>query len=284
MASIFKTIGLLGREDNSRVMETLASTRDFLEQRGVEVFSAPDAKTLLAQHSCDLVVVVGGDGSLLGASRTLARRGVPVLGVNRGRFGFLTDLLPKKMSALFSEILEGNYSVEKRFLLGAELVRDGKKQGAGDALNDVVVSSGASAQMVEFELHINDSFVYSQRSDGIIISTPTGSTAYSLSAGGPIMHPQLNAVLLVPMFPHTLSGRPLIVHGDSELRIVVGEHNELKPQLFCDGQVELNVIAGDEVRVKKKKKTLHLIHPQNQDFYASCRDKLGWGKRPDEQG
>jgi NAD+ kinase len=147
----------------------------------------------------------------------------------------------------------------------------------GDALNDVVVTSGISARMIEFDLHIEDQFVYTQRSDGLIVSTPTGSTAYSLSGGGPIMHPGLDALVLVPMFPHSLGSRPLVIHGNSHVRILIKEHNDLHPGITCDGQLNFSAIPGDVIRIHKKPERLSLLHPVEHNFYAICRAKLGWG-------
>ena len=225
----------------------------------------------------DLVIVIGGDGSLLGAARTLARFDLPVLGVNRGRLGFLTDITPDELSEQVSAVLDGHYDQESRFLLDATVVRNGKVVGSADALNDVVVNSGTSAQMIEFELYVNDVFVYRQRADGLIVSTPTGSTAYSLSGGGPIMHPTLDAIVLVPMFPHALSSRPIVLEGSSEVRIDILERNRTHPPVTCDGQVNLTARPGDSVVIVKKPHRLLLLHPKGHSFYASCRDKLHWG-------
>jgi hypothetical protein len=162
------------------------------------------------------------------------------------------------------------------FLLDASVSRDGKIVARADALNDVVVNSGTSAQMIEYELYIDEKFVYRQRADGLIVSTPTGSTAYSLSGGGPIMHPTLDAVVLVPMFPHALSSRPIVVDGNSEIRIEILERNRIHPPVTCDGQVNMTVRPGDSVHVSKKPHRLTLLHPVGHSFYASCRDKLSW--------
>jgi NAD+ kinase len=226
-----------------------------------------------------LIIVLGGDGSLLGAARMLARHNVPVLGINRGRLGFLTDILPEELEEKVGAVLDGEYVLEKRFLLNVVVKRNGELIGRGEALNDVVVNSGTSARMIEFDLYIGDEFVYRQRSDGLIVSTPTGSTAYSLSAGGPIMHPKLDAVVLVPMFPHTLSSRPIVIDGNSEIRIDINHINDIHPPVTCDGQVHLTTMPGDSVVISKKRHKMKLIHPLGHSFYASCRDKLGWGTR-----
>ena len=242
----------------------------------VEDTSIPRASLDEIGEDSDLVIVVGGDGSLLSAARTLAKYETPVLGVNRGRLGFLTDISPDDIAVQVPAVLAGEYTRESRFLLDARVVREGKTVGRADALNDVVVNSGTSAQMIEFELSINGVFVYRQRADGLIISTPTGSTAYSLSGGGPIMHPTLDAVVLVPMFPHDLSSRPIVVDGNSEIRLDILQRNRIHPPVTCDGQVNMTARPGDSVLVSKKPHRLTLLHPLGHSFYASCRDKLRW--------
>jgi len=167
--------------------------------------------------------------------------------------------------------------METRFLLETSVTRQGALIGGDDALNDVVIHPGRFVRMIEFELYIDGQFVYSQRSDGLIISTPTGSTAYALSGGGPIMHPKLDAIVIVPMNPHTLSSRPIVVDGNSEIKILVGEHNSAYPHVTCDGQNHVVTNPGDEIHIHKKPHKLHLIHPINHNFYESCRSKLGWG-------
>jgi NAD+ kinase len=291
----FSTIGLIGRVANSEAVETLQKLKEFLLSKDITVvIEQATAEAVPCHHLqvapgeqlgqlCDLVIVVGGDGSMLSAARTLVAQEVPVLGVNRGRLGFLTDILPDWIEQRVEEVLQGLYKHEDRVMLDAVIMRNGEPIGKADALNDVVLNSGNTPRMIEFELFIDDLFVYSQRSDGLIVATTTGSTAYSLSGGGPIMHPRLNALVLVPMFPHTLSSRPLVIDDNSEIRIVIGEHDDLMPDVGCDGQVILSVQPGDEVLISKKPHKLKLIHPLDTDFYATCRDKLGWGNRLDNR-
>lgn len=288
MPKKFSKIGLIGRGQHESSVETLQSLLQLLQARQLEVTLEPRLAKLLNGQSiaqatrdeigehCDLVIVVGGDGSMLSAARTLAKYDTPVLGVNRGRLGFLTDVSPDEIEIKVAEVLDGNYERESRFLLDVVVMRDGKPVGRADALNDVVVNSGTSAQMIEFNLYVNDIFVYRQRADGLIVSTPTGSTAYSLSGGGPIMHPTLNAIVLVPMFPHTLTSRPIVVDGDSQIRIEIAARNSIHPPVTCDGQVNMTARPGDSVHVYKTPHQLILIHPVGHSFYASCRDKLGW--------
>ena len=286
----FRNIGIIGRDGNG-VVESLERLITFLRGRGLSIIVGDHIRHLIDDRHLqdvricarkiigevsDLIIVVGGDGSLLAAARTLARFDAPVLGVNRGRLGFLTDVSPDEIEQRVGEVLDGHYHIEKRFLLDAMVRHKGEPIGAGDALNDVVVNSGTSAKMIEFELYIEGEFVYRQRSDGLIVSTPTGSTAYSLSGGGPIMHPRLDAIVLVPMFPHTLTSRPIVVDGNSEIKIVICDSNQGQVPVTCDGQTVLNAQPGDSVYVHKKPHKLKLIHPLNHSFYASCRDKLGW--------
>ncbi len=288
MAGSFKRIGLLGRSQRDGVGAVLIELLSLLRSREVEILLEDRLAELVDTsgltvvteqeigEQAELAIVVGGDGSLLGAARTLARYDTPVLGVNRGRLGFLTDISPDELAEQIPAVLDGEFTRETRFLLEARVMRDGKEIGCSGALNDVVVNSGTTAQMIELELYINDTFVYRQRADGLIISTPTGSTAYSLSGGGPIMHPSLDAIVLVPMFPHALSSRPIVVDGSSEIRIDVLERNRIHPPVTCDGQVNLTARPGDSVYIAKKAHHLTLLHPLGHSFYASCRDKLRW--------
>ncbi len=291
----FRQIGLLGRVAEAKVRDTITHLERFLTEFGVEVLleeRVADALPALDSRSgtismigetCDLAVVVGGDGTLLGAARELARYDIPLLGVNQGRLGFLTDILPDHVEERVGAILKGEYKLEKRFLLEAVLERDGQPIGKSQAVNDVVLDSGKSARMIEYELYIDDYFVYSQRADGLIVSSPTGSTAYALSAGGPIMHPRLDALVVVPMFPHTLSTRPIVVDGNSDIKIVIGANNPVNPQLNCDGQVNFSAAPGDVVRVHKRRHSFKLVHPLEHNYYAACRDKLRWGESLDRE-
>ncbi|WP_136064455.1 NAD(+) kinase [Modicisalibacter radicis] len=287
----FKNIGLIGRLGSASVVETLRRLIRFLGARGHHVIIEDRTASGLDAHGqqeasrsrlgelCDLVIVIGGDGSMLGAGRALCRSGTPVLGINRGRLGFLTDILPDEVEEKVGEVLAGDYETEQRFLLDAEVYREGSLIGASDALNDVVVHPGKAVQMIEFELFIDGLFVYSQRADGLIMATPTGSTAYALSGGGPIVHPGLEAITLVPMFPHTLSSRPIVVDAASEIKIHIGETNEAYPHVSCDGQTQVVSKPGDILHVRRKAQRLTLIHPRGHNYYEICRSKLGWSSR-----
>ncbi|MGK2913260.1 MAG: NAD(+) kinase [Porticoccaceae bacterium] len=289
----FQRIGVLARLRHREVVESLARLVKFLRADGRTVVVESSTAELLRgsamavnvavdfPRDLDLVIVVGGDGSMLSAARDLAPHDVPLLGVNRGRLGFLTDILPEQMEVEVGKVLAGEYLLCERFLLAMRVDRNGRTIGTGLALNEVLLHTGKSVRMMDFELYINRQFVYSQRSDGLIISTPTGSTAYALSAGGPIMHPRLDAIVLVPMNPHTLSSRPIVVDGNAEIEIRVGTRNELHPEIACDGQQELISEPGDVIRIHKSPYSLRLIHPAGQNFYELCRTKLGWGSRLD---
>lgn len=289
--SQFKKIGLIGRPGHAGVVDSLRRLLAFLNSADVEIVLDEATGKLVPEHGqqefsreslsrhCDLVIVVGGDGSMLNAAQSVASENVPVIGVNRGRLGFLTDVLPEELEHKIAEVLAGNYTVDSRFLLQLEFLNEEQSNHLGCALNDVVLHPGKAAQMIEFELYVDGRFVYSQESDGLIVATPTGSTAYAMSAGGPIMHPRLNAIALVPICPHSLSSRPIVVDGDSEIRLVIGEKEGILPQISCDGEVKFSAAAGDELLVTKRSTPLQLIHPPDHSFYEAYRSKLGWGSR-----
>ena len=278
----------MGRPEQRGMEDVLPQLLELLAGHAVDVVledtlgavlpdnSVPRASASAIGEAVDLAIVVGGDGSLLSAARTLAASGTPVIGVNRGRLGFLTDISPDDMAEQIPAVLDGEFDREERFLLDAEVRHEGAVTGSGGALNDVVIASGATTQMFELELYVDGIFVYRQRGDGLIVSTPTGSTAYSLSGGGPIMHPSLDAVLLVPMYPHALSSRPIVVGAESEIRVDILERSSRSPDVICDGQVHMSANPGDSVYISKKPHKLVLLHPRGHSFYASCRDKLRW--------
>ena len=314
-----RRVGVVARAGGQGVLDSLAAVVQTLRAAGADVtLEAETARMLSSPHGVarpaigdgmDLVVVVGGDGSILGVARDVARTDVAVLGVNRGGLGFLADISPDQIAAKLPAVLRGEHTVEERFLLEARVWRAGRSTGAADpALNDVVVHAGSMSRMMDFSLFVDDEFVYSQRSDGLIVSTPTGSTAYALSAGGPIMHPRLDAMVIVPMFPHTLTSRPLVVHGQSRVRVRVGRTGHgpravedsaatvpaktgaspmvsaspmvnASPMVSCDSQLDRVLRDGDEVCIAKHPHALRLAFPNDHSFYGSCRDKLDWATR-----
>lgn len=283
----FATVGLIGRHGSPQIVDSLQVVGACLRERGVDVLvedatgamlgnSAfePDTRQALGDR-CDLIIVVGGDGSLLGVGRDLAHSGVPVLGVNRGGLGFLADIAPDQLAEQLQAVLDGEYVIEDHFLLEARVVSSGNELGASKALNDVVVHMGGMARIMEFSLWVDDEFVYDQRSDGLIVASPTGSTAYSLSAGGPIVHPNLEAIVVVPMFPHTLTSRPLVLPSSCKIRIGVGQDC----QVSCDSQVDFSLTRADEVHIAKSSMPLRLVYGLGHSFYDACRSKLDWASR-----
>ncbi len=285
----FRNIGLIGRPDKSSVVETLCLIHDHLVVQGLHpVFDIETAQLVPYQNTqtvsrsllgevVDLVIVVGGDGSLLHAARALVRHNTPVIGVNRGRLGFLTDIKPTEVLHKLDQVLQGEYQRDRRFLLEMEVRSKGEAIYQAIALNDVVLHSGKSVHMIDFELNIDGQYVYRQHSDGLIVSTPTGSTAYALSGGGPILHPSMDAIALVPMHPHTLSSRPIVVGGNSEIKIIIRE-NRVLPMVSADGQHSVSLGVGDSLHIRKHPFKLNLLHPPGYDFYMACRTKLGWNQ------
>lgn len=283
----------MGKPKHNEVGETILTLFNFLQKDGFNPLVEDSVARDLAiprnnqvtwqglGEQCDLVIVVGGDGSMLYAARLMTSYNMPLLGVNRGYLGFLTDIQPQQVTEKVAEVLSGGYKEERRFLLEAEIEGDtDKKTGRySDALNDIVLYPGEISRMIEFEVYIDDAFVYSLRGDGLIISTPTGSTAYSLSAGGPIMSPAINAISLVPMFPHTLSSRPISISADSKVDIVYSESNPNEARLSCDGQVRFPVQPGEKICMRKRKEDLWLLHPKDYDYFRLLRTKLGWGSK-----
>ena len=286
----FQTVGLIAKLGDPRVGETLGRLVAMLRGRGLEVvldhhsreaYSGSElavvTRGMLGQE-CDLIVVVAGDGTFLSAARSLVDQDVPLLGVNLGRLGFLADVMPHEMSDRLNEILDGEFVEEWRFLLDVTVERSGGRIFSGPALNEAVIHKSSMARLVEFETHIDGHLVNSQRSDGLIVATPTGSTAYALSGGGPIVHPSLDAIVLVPICPHTLSSRPVVVGGESVVEVVLGDDAESSVQLSCDGQTTVELEAGDRISIRKHRPDLHLIHPARHEYYATLRTKLHWGK------
>jgi len=291
MTPPFKTIGIIGRVRNPGVKETLKTLIEYLQQLKQDIRVETETAATLQDPSlhavsremlskqCQLIIVVGGDGSLLNAALAVVESEVPVLGINRGSLGFLTDIHPAELSKI-KDILDGHYTLEKRFLLTATIESRGKQIGQGDALNEVALIPDAVPHMLEFEIYIDEQFLCSQHADGLIVATPTGSTAYALSGGGPILHPELDAIVIVPMFPHTLSIRPIVIAGNHRITIALTSQNITAPRLTCDGQAYLSLPQESRIHIDKKPKQLHLIHPLDYDYYAALRSKLHWGRLP----
>lgn len=286
-----KTVGLFGKYQDSNVAEYVAKLGRFLHGRGLNtVVDENTARALPEQlgpivpldrigSAIDVAVVIGGDGTLLHVARTLAETGVPVIGVNQGRFGFLTDIPLADMERDIGRILDGDFDAEQRLLLHADIRRDGRVIHAARAFNDVIVSKGELARLIEYETYIGGQFVNSARGDGIIVASPTGSTAYAMSAGGPILHPTLPALVLVPICPHTLSNRPIVVSADAVIEIVILGLSSSRAHVAFDGQLNYMLQDGDRIVVRRDQHSVELLHPAGRNHYDVLREKLRWGTK-----
>ena len=291
MNAPFKRVGLIGKSGDQHVSTTLQALSALLERHRLQIQVDEDIADMLADsvgavvtretlaRQCDLAIVVGGDGTLLNAARSLADTGCAVLGVNLGRLGFLVDVSPEDMDTQINSILGGDFIEEPRTLLHAMVTRDGEPVDESTALNDVVINKKDIARMIELDTWIDGHFLNRNRSDGLIVATPTGSTAYALSGGGPILHPGLDAIALVPICPHTLSNRPIVINHDSRIEIVIHE-GTLQAQISCDGQVNLTLDPGDRVTVRRHEHDLRLLHPPGHDYFDVLRKKLRWSEQP----
>jgi NAD+ kinase len=291
MNAPFKRVGLIGKSGDQHVSTTLQALSALLERHRLQIQVDEDIADMLAgsvgavvtretlARQCDLAIVVGGDGTLLNAARSLADTGCAVLGVNLGRLGFLVDVSPEDMDTQINSILGGDFIEEPRTLLHAMVTRDGEPVDESTALNDVVINKKDIARMIELDTWIDGHFLNRNRSDGLIVATPTGSTAYALSGGGPILHPGLDAITLVPICPHTLSNRPIVINHDSCIEIVIHE-GTLQAQISCDGQVNLTLDPGDRVTVRRHEHDLRLLHPPGHDYFDVLRKKLRWSEQP----
>jgi NAD+ kinase len=291
MNAPFKRVGLIGKSGDQHVSTTLQALSALLERHRLQIQVDEDIADMIAgsvgavvtretlARQCDLAIVVGGDGTLLNAARSLADTGCAVLGVNLGRLGFLVDVSPEDMDTQINSILGGDFIEEPRTLLHAMVTRDGEPVDESTALNDVVINKKDIARMIELDTWIDGHFLNRNRSDGLIVATPTGSTAYALSGGGPILHPGLDAITLVPICPHTLSNRPIVINHDSRIEIVIHE-GTLQAQISCDGQVNLTLDPGDRVTVRRHDHDLRLLHPPGHDYFDVLRKKLRWSEQP----
>lgn len=288
-----RTIALVGKYHSPEIAESICQLAEYLRQRGVSVFVERETVENMGRieqpwwmvcgfndigSHADLAIVLGGDGTMLNAARRLARYKVPLVGVNQGRLGFMTDIAREDMLTCMEDLLDGRFTPESRILLDAEIVRDGRTVAENLALNDIVVDKGAIGRMIEFELFIDGEFIYNLRADGLIASTPTGSTAYSLSSGGPILHPAMAGICLVPLCPHALSNRPLIVNDSANIELRVAHADD--PRVHFDGQVTVDLQKGDCVRLRRSDYTICFLHPPGYSYFSMLRQKLHWSARP----
>lgn len=289
MSTLFKTIGLIGKYESPVACGSLARLNAHLLRKGHRVLVPPETAGMCGVEStaavslaemgrlADLIIVLGGDGTLLAATRGLVGSKAPMIGVNQGRLGFLADVSVDNMIATLEEMLAGQHVLEERLMLTCEV-----EQGDGvpllfHAFNDVVISKSSLGRLIEFEVYIDGQFVYSQRADGLVIATPTGSTAYALSAGGPILHPSLEAVVLAPICPHTLSARPIAVNSRFEIEINL--IHAVDARVHFDGQDHCDVSVGHRVTVRRAENPVRLLHPLKHNYYDTLRQKLHWGEK-----
>lgn len=265
----FRRIALIGKLRSPEIEASLRDLRAFLARRGCEVLAE-------GETGADLAIVIGGDGTMLSAARELVRQRVPLVGINQGRLGFMTDIGHQDMQRAVGAILDGNYAVEERSLLDCEIRRDGRSMLRTIALNEAVIGKGAEGRLIEFELSVDGEFVYTLRADGMIVSTPTGSTAYALSAQGPILHPAVAAFTLVPLNPHTLSARPVSVSDRSVIEIAVV--HALDARAHFDGLALADMAEGDRLVLRRSADMARFVHPPGYRYFATLREKLGWSE------
>ncbi|MDW3095115.1 MAG: NAD(+) kinase [Gammaproteobacteria bacterium] len=292
MTNKFKSVGIIAKHNDMLVFETVRSLHDFLQSNDIQICVDEDAKHCLENTtaSCvdikdmhkhiDLAIVVGGDGTLLAAAQSMVEHDTPIIGINRGRLGFLTNILPENMHYDLKQIFNGEFTLETRTVMTAKHMRGDEQLAACLAINDVVLHARYVVRMIELETRIDDEYLNTVRADGLIVATPTGSTAYSLSGGGPIVHPSVATTLLVPICPHTLSNRPIAVDENSRIEIVYSTHNELNGIASIDGQMESEVIPGDRIIMQRSTKPLTLVQPNSYSFFKVLREKLNWSQQP----
>lgn len=288
MPRLFPRIGIIGKFGDPGIAATLTEIYGFLQDHGHSVIIDEHSANLLRDATamrapvecvpahCDLVIAVGGDGTFLAAARAAADYATPLLGVNLGRLGFLTDISPTQVLLSLQQILAGHYLTEQRCMLEAQIIRDGGVIHSQTAVNEVVVHRWVTPSMIEIVTSIDNVYLNTQRSDGLIVATPTGSTAYSLSAGGPILHPALHALVLVPLNPHTLSNRPVVIDDNATIEIRFSQTRQINALVTCDHLEIPDVLIGDKIVVKKSAKAIRILHPEDHDFFHILRSKLNW--------
>ncbi len=290
MNAHFRIIGIVAKPNAKRVGPTLRNLFDHLARRGFRILFDPSCRDIIEAPSdairppealgreCDVVIAVGGDGTLLNAARAVAPFGTPVIGINLGRIGFLVDISPDHALGKLDEILAGHFLAEERLMLQTRIQRDGRIIHQELAVNEVVVHRWITPSMIEIITRIDGRFLNAQRADGLIISTPTGSTAYALSGGGPILYPNLDVIELVPINPHTLTNRPIVIASDSKVEIAFATTGEMRAEVTCDTVSIPEVLTDDRILIRKADKSFKLLHPVDYDFFEILRAKLNWSK------
>ena len=287
MNTQFPNIAILGRHHDPRVAEPMQILTRYLTKAGVNVLAADSLQLELAvtrmQETdlcdvADLIIAIGGDGTMLYAGRLARESGTPILGINRGRLGFLADVTPDEMINSVEQVLQGNYTRDSRMLLEARLLTDTGTESTAFALNDVVLQRRETGRMVDFSTRIAGKYVNTHSGDGLIIATPTGSTAYALSCGGPIIEPELNAVAVVPICPHTLTDRPLVISAEQTIEVVLLERDDTLAEVTVDGFSMGEIRPTDRLVISAAEQRITLVHPPSYDFFGILRSKLFWGR------
>ena len=287
---MFKKIAIISKIDDDSVKDSLDTVIKYLDSKNIQYFLDKSSSALLKgkvetsieeiKNNCDIAFIIGGDGTLLRSAQELAKANIPICGINRGRLGFLVDISPNRIEENLDNILSDNYTVDERISLTGAVIRNGKEISSNISFNDVVIHSKDAVRMIEMDTTLNGKNLYTVNADGLVVSTPTGSTAYSLSSGGPILEPTMEALIMVPICPHLLSNRPIVINMHSIIEIKLSEKSNTNASVSFDGQTNVPIQANDIIKICKGKITLKLIQPPGINFFSILREKLGWGYKP----
>ena len=287
--SVFKNIAIISKISDSSVKDSLDAVVNFLNKKSISYFLDQNSCLLLKnkketsieeiKKKCDMAFIIGGDGTLLRSAQDLSKADIPICGINRGRLGYLVDISPNHIEENLESIFSDDFTIDERISLEGTILREGKEVSRNISFNDVVINS-KDARMIELDAFVNDKILYTINADGLVVSTPTGSTAYSLSSGGPILEPTMEALLMVPICPHLLSNRPIVINMDSVIKIKLSDNIKTNASVTFDGQISVPIQANDIIKICKSDITLKLIQPPGINFLSILREKLGWGFKP----
>ena len=287
---MFKNIAIISKNDDNSVKDSLDTVINYLDNKEIKYFLDNNSSILLDNKSstnidemkskCDIAFIIGGDGTLLRSAQYLSTANIPICGINRGRLGFLVDISPDHIEENLESILSDNYSVDERISLIGTVIRNGQEISKNISFNDVVIHSKDAVRMIEMDTMLDGKKLYTVNADGLVVSTPTGSTAYSLSCGGPILQPSMEALVMVPICPHLLSNRPIVIGMNSVIEIRLSDKSHTNASVTFDGQINVPIEANDLIKITKGEVTLKLIQPPGINFLSILREKLGWGFKP----
>jgi NAD+ kinase len=288
---MFKNIAIISKNDDNSVKDSLDTVINYLDSKKINYFLDNNSSILLnnkyssidveeMKSKCDIAFIIGGDGTLLRSAQYLSKANIPICGINRGRLGFLVDISPDHIEENLESILSDNYSVDERISLVGTVIRNGKEISKNISFNDVVIHSKDAVRMIEMDTVLDGKKLYTVNADGLVVSTPTGSTAYSLSCGGPILQPSMEALVMVPICPHLLSNRPIVIGMNSIIEIKLSDKSQTNASVTFDGQINVPIEANDTIKITKGQVTLKLIQPPGINFLSILREKLGWGFKP----